>query len=126
MENFHIKADKFIPEIFFDADTGVFNISGESYHEYTQEFYQPVFDWLNEYLKTPGRNITLNFKMTYYNTSSSRRFLELLDILEEYERERQGLVEVNWHYKEKDVDMLESGEEYQEETNLKINLIPYA
>lgn len=123
MENLFIKADTFIPEINFNAQTGELNISGESYHEYTLEFYQPVFNWLTEYLKTPGRNIVLNFRMSYYNTSTSRRFLEMFDMLEEYQEQGKGIVTVNWYYSPEDVDMKESGEEYAEDVNLNFNLI---
>jgi len=123
MENLFIKADTFIPEINFNAQTGELNISGESYHEYTLEFYQPVFNWLTEYLKTPGRNIVLNFCMSYYNTSTSRRFLEMFDMLEEYQEQGKGIVTVNWYYSPEDVDMKESGEEYAEDVNLNFNLI---
>jgi hypothetical protein len=123
MENFHVKADNFVPSIDFNAETGVLNISGESYHEYTLEFYQPAFDWLNRFLAVPGRKVQLNFRMTYYNTSTSRRFLEMFDLLEVYEKEQQGSVEVNWYYNASDVDMKESGEEYQEDTDLTVKLI---
>ncbi len=123
MENFHIKADTFIPEIDFNAGTGVLNISGESYHEYTLEFYQPAFDWLNRFLQSPNQTIQLNFRMTYFNTSTSRRFLEIFDRLETYEKEQGGSVEVNWYYKANDVDMRDSGEEYSEDTDLKVNLV---
>ncbi|MCU0449252.1 MAG: DUF1987 domain-containing protein [Bernardetiaceae bacterium] len=125
MENLYIRAENFIPEIDFDAAAGVLNISGESYHEYTLEFFQPVFEWLKRYFQTPNRHITVNFRMTYYNTSTSRRFLEMLDMMEEYQTNKGGKIEVNWHYKANDVDMMESGEEYREDTNLTINLLPY-
>jgi len=125
MENFHIKAANFIPEINFNADSGVLEIAGESYHEYTQEFYQPVFEWLRKYISEPGKDITFNFRMSYYNTSSSRRFLEIFDLLEDYQNNMGGNVTINWYYKENDLDMLESGEEYAEDTGLPFNLIPY-
>jgi hypothetical protein len=125
MENLYIRAENFIPEIDFDATAGVLNISGESYHEYTLEFFQPVFEWLKRYFQTPGRQITVNFRMTYYNTSTSRRFLEMLDLIEEYQTNKSGQIVINWYYKANDVDMMESGEEYREDTNLTINLLPY-
>ena len=64
--------------------------------------------------------------MTYFNTSSSRRFLEVLNLLEEYQDESEGKVTVNWYYEEGDIDMLESGEEYEEDVNIDFNLIPYS
>ncbi|MEH0153934.1 DUF1987 domain-containing protein [Limibacter armeniacum] len=125
MENFHIEGSTYIPRIDFNASTGVLEIEGESYHEYTMEFFQPIFDWINEYLKEEGRNITMNFKMSYFNTSSSRRFLEILTLLEEYQNNKGGNVTVNWYYEENDVDMQESGEEYADDVELTFNLIAY-
>lgn len=125
MENFHIEGSTYIPRVDFNAETGVLEIEGESYHEYTMEFFQPIFDWINEYLDQEGRTISMNFKMSYFNTSSSRRFLEVLTILEEYKTDKNGEVTVNWYYEENDVDMLESGEEYADDVDLPFNLIPY-
>ncbi len=125
MEKFFMAGENYIPTVDFNYDTGILEISGESYHEYTIEFYQPIFDWLNKYLSEPNRTITFNFRMTYYNTSTSRRFLEIFDILEEYQNEKGGKVTVNWYYQKDDVDMLESGEEYSEDVDLTFNLLPY-
>ena len=124
MEKFHIKGSTYIPNIDLDPETGILEISGESYHEYTTEFFKPVFEWLEEYLKTPNREVVMNFKMTYFNTSSSRRFIEVLTMLEDYHKNNGGNVVVNWHYEENDIDMLESGEEYAEDVDLEFHLIP--
>jgi hypothetical protein len=123
MENFSITGSTYIPTVSFDAETGVLEIAGESYHEYTVEFFQPILEWLREYLSKPGREITFNFKMTYFNTSSSRRFLEILDMLEEYQNEKGGNVSVNWYYRANDLDMLESGEEYSEDVSLPFSFL---
>jgi SiaC family regulatory phosphoprotein len=125
MDNFSIKGSTYIPTVNFDKDTGVMEMSGESYHEYTIEFFQPILAWLHEYLQEPSKNIVFNFKMTYFNTSSSRRFLEIFDMLEDYSKNKSGVVKINWFYKEGDVDMLESGEEYAEDVDLDFEFIPY-
>lgn len=126
MENFHIKGSTYIPAIDFDAENHVLEIAGESYHEYTQEFFQPVFDWLDQYLEEGGNSITFNFRMTYFNTSSSRRFLEILTKLENYQRDKGGNVVINWYYEENDTDMKESGEEYADDVDIEFNFIPYS
>ena len=126
MENFFIESSTYIPKIDFNSETNILLIEGESYHEYTVEFFQPVFEWLEKFLNEPGKDITMNFKMTYFNTSSSRRFLEVLNLLEEYQDEKDGKITVNWYYEEGDIDMLESGEEYEEDVNVDFNLIPYS
>lgn len=125
MENFYNPPDHFIPEINFNATTGELMIAGESFHEYSVEFYQPIFDWLRKFLSIPNQKVTMNFRMTYFNTNTSRRFLEFFDMLEDYESRNKGCVTVNWYYKAHDIDMKESGEEYVADTNIEINLIPY-
>ena len=74
MENFQIEGENYIPTVNFNPESGILEISGESYHEYTIEFFQPIFEWLNQYLEQEGKTIVFNFRMTYFNTSSSRRF----------------------------------------------------
>ena len=125
MENFHIKGSTYIPTVNFNAETGILEIEGESYHEYTMEFFQPIFDWLEQYLEESEKAVTMNFKMSYFNTSSSRRFLELLTTLEDYKMDKEGKVVVNWYYEENDIDMLESGEEYADDVDLEFNLISF-
>lgn len=125
MENFQIEGENYIPTVNFNAETGELEISGESYHEYTIEFFQPIFEWLNKYLEQEGRTIVFNFRMTYFNTSSSRRFLEIFDLIEDYSKNKNGNVTVNWYYEKDDVDMLESGEEYAEDVDLTFNLLSY-
>lgn len=125
MENFYIEGSDYIPEVDLNAETGVFIISGESYHEYTLEFFEPIFEWLKKYTEDEGKNIELNFRMSYFNTSSSRRFLEIMNLLEDYHFNKEGNVVVNWYYEKTDLDMLESGEEYAEDVKLEFNLISY-
>ncbi len=125
IENFYIEGSDYIPEVDFNAETGVLNISGESYHEYTLEFFEPIFEWLKRFTAEGGKKIELNFRMSYFNTSSSRRFLEIMNLLEDYHYSKGGEVVINWHYEKNDLDMLESGEEYAEDVRLEFNLLPY-
>ncbi|WP_020531745.1 DUF1987 domain-containing protein [Flexithrix dorotheae] len=125
MERFYIKGEEFVPEIDLNPDTNILKITGESYHEYTHEFFQPVFDWLEEYTKTEGRNIKLSFRMDYFNTASSKCFFDIIDLLGEYEKESGSNLEIFWYYEDGDIDMLESGEDYLEESGTNIKLIPY-
>lgn len=120
MENLHINGEGFIPEIDFNAEEGVLNISGKSFHENTDEFFEPILKWTRDYVMETYQQTVVNFRMTYFNTTSSKAFLQLLRILEEY----KGEVEVNWYYPEDDDDMLEDGENFRSDTNLIFNLIP--
>jgi hypothetical protein len=126
MENIDIKGfkdDFFIPTVNFNADTGVCEISGESYLEETVEFYNPLIKWLEEYTNS-GKfdKLTFNFKLTYYNTSSSKRIVDILLILKAFE-EKENKLTVNWYYEEDDMDIVEEVEDFMKISKLNINLM---
>jgi len=125
MENFHISAADFIPEVNFDANKYLLEISGQSFHEYTSEFYEPIFQWVEDFLKVSSKDITINFKMTYFNTASSKCLFDIVEMLKEYQESGSGKVTVNWYYQEEDDDMLETGEDFIEDSGMKINLVEY-
>lgn len=126
MEKLFIKKKEFVPEVNFEPAKGQLEISGQSYHEYTAEFFEPLFSWVSSYLKTNGLNITLNYKMTYFNTASSKSFFRIIEMLQEYQEAGKGDAVVNWYYKKDDEDMLETGEDFISDSGWKnINLIAY-
>ena len=127
MENLKIKGSHgvfFIPTVNFDAKTGVCEIAGESYLEDAAEFYEPVLKWIDDFIIVVNKPIVFHFKLTYFNTSSSRRILDILGRLKEYEDEG-GQVTINWYYEEDDSDMEEEVEDFMIESELDINLLPY-
>jgi hypothetical protein len=127
MENIKIKGSKgifYIPTVDFDPKTGICILSGESYLEGTEEFYEPLINWLNQYTKEVNGVIIFNFSLSYYNTSSSKAIISILKFLKNYEK-TGGAIEVNW-YLSHDKEILEEIEDFMIETGVKINLIPEA
>src|SRR5262249_48357005 len=108
----------------FNAITGILEIDGESYPENAMKFYKPVFNWLSEYLTETKKDIVFNFKLEYFNTSSSKCILNILEMLEEAHSNGRK-VELNWYHREDDDDMLESGQEFAEDMSLEFNFIPF-
>jgi hypothetical protein len=126
MQNLDIKGshgDYEVPTVMFNATTGVCELQGESYLEKTAEFYDQLLAWLDEYIAEVNKPITFNFKLTYFNTSSSKRILYILLKLKEYE-DNGGEVTTNWYYDEDDTDMEEEVEDFRIISNLDINAIP--
>jgi hypothetical protein len=68
--------------------------------------------------------LTINVKMTYFNSASSKF---LLDILLEFMKfmSKGNKVEVNWYYEEGDDEILESGEEIADMLGYTFNFIPH-
>ncbi len=127
MENLIIEGSHtnfFIPSVDFNAKTGLCQLSGESFLEDTINFYNPILDWIDEYIETVQGPIAFIIKLTYFNTSTSRSILDILNILKDYQDEG-GEVVVNWHFDENDVDMEEDIDDYIIDTGLEIQKIPF-
>ncbi|MDW8220475.1 MAG: DUF1987 domain-containing protein [Bacteroidota bacterium] len=113
------------PAITARVQEGFVEIAGESYPENSVEFYQPLVRWLQEFMTTQKRHLTLHLRIPYFNTSSSKCLLDMLDMLQSYHYISGGAVEVTWWYDEHDEDMLESGKDLSENLDLKFVLMPY-
>jgi len=126
MEDIHITGNKdcyIQPTVDFVEQSGVCEISGESFMEETGNFYQPLVEWVKEYAKTHDK-IVFVFSLTYYNTSTSKWLLAILKELREMEK-NGGSVSVTWYYTPDDVDMNDDIMDYMVDTGLKIKLTPF-
>lgn len=123
MENLYLEATKYTPEIKTDMDKGELKIYGSSYPENANEFYLPVTRWIESYFSKDNSKLTVNFYIYYFNTSTSKSFLNILELLEKLTEDGND-VNVNWYYTEDDEDSLDSGERLFMEMDLKYQLIP--
>ncbi|EAY24245.1 DUF1987 domain-containing protein [Microscilla marina] len=114
MKSLIITQEKYTPYISFNTDTNIFDIAGESYSEDAFVFYQALLKWLSDYLKVNQRPITLNFRLLYFNTSSSQAIFHILEMLEDYAERENVDVQVNWYAKPNDSSMMEDGLYYQD------------
>lgn len=112
------------PAIIFDDEKNIYSIIGKSLPENPAAFYAPAITWFKELAKvvTSGKEIVLDVQYSYFNTASSKLFLSLLDVLEEFQ-EKEIKVNVNWHYPKGDEDMMEIADSYEELTNIPFVLI---
>ena len=122
MDNYYLQPSPKTPLIQFDPNTGVFEISGRSIPENSIEFYKPLLDWVDEYVKQPNTSTTLSVKLEYFNTSSSKCLVELFRKLEAILE--SSAVKVEWYYEEEDEDMMESGQDFQHILKIPLELIP--
>ncbi len=125
MENINIKASQdglFTPEVNFDAEKGHCIIEGESAFIETGQFFRPLIEWLEKFTKEVREPITFDFKISFFNTGSSRYILQILNLLKKYQDEG-GSVTVNWHYDESNIDIAEEVQDFIIDTNLQINSI---
>lgn len=100
----------FTPYISFNAETGIFEIEGRSIPEVALNIYKPLIDYLDEYVKNPQSETVMFFKLSFFNTSTSKYILEILKKLEGIYKKGYS-VNTFWYYE--DDDMFELATDYQ-------------
>lgn len=118
----HIGRTATSPEIELDLEQGTIDIIGRSLPANSELFYDRVYRWLEEYLKEPLEQTTVNMRMDYLDTSSSKHFYNIFDRLSTV-KERGKAVQVNWHYEIGDEEMAETGKDYQSLFPMEFNFI---
>ena len=120
MENLIIEETKYTPNINLDIN-GTVSIVGKSYPENTFEFYAPVMEWLGTYFEEGNKKLTLNMEITYFNSSSSKLFFDMFDLLDENNSDE---LVINWIYDEENESALEAGEDFKDDfEDLTINFV---
>ncbi|UZP66419.1 DUF1987 domain-containing protein [Desulfovibrio mangrovi] len=115
LKHLQVEATKSSPAIDFNPETHNLSLRGESYPENCSRFYAPVFDWLREYLSvSQNQPMTLEMEIVYFNSSSSKTFMDLFDMLDAAAQAGKSVC-VRWRYDEENETALECGEEFQED-----------
>lgn len=104
------------PAVVIDPKAGLFKLEGESYPEDIAGFFGPVRSTLEESLNEMENGLHVVIDLLYFNSSSARVLMELLDQLEE----RAGddfPVNVDWHCDPDDDITREFAEDICEDLN---------
>lgn len=112
------------PEVILDKTSNEFKFMGKSLPEDVKEFYNPILDWIDEYVNEPNEETVIEFNMEYFNSASSK---QILDILEKFAQvtDKGKKMRVKWHYMQDDEDMEDAGESYADIVNVPFELISY-
>jgi len=124
MEVLSIKGTNQFPEILLDMNKGILKFSGNSLPEDAKGFFEPIMDWVDNYIQSPLLESSITFKMTYYNTPSSKFFFQILKKFEAIHL-KQSAVKVIWKYPEDDIDMRDAGKDLSESIKIPFQLECY-
>jgi len=112
------------PTIILDKVSSRFEFHGKSMLEDARTFFKPVMEWIDEYAEDPNERTEVIYKMTYFNTSSSKLILDMMRKFASMYSDGHD-IEIHWYYTEDDEDMLEAGEIYAERVKVPLKLINY-
>jgi hypothetical protein len=113
------------PKVIFDKDSNTFELSGKSLPENVTDFYQPLYDWLEQYAAAPNEETIISLKIDYFNSASHKAINYILEILATIHQKSKKVL-VKWYFYSDDEDMLESGHDFAELTGLEFDYISYA
>ncbi len=124
MEPLIIKGAENSPSITLNKQENNFEISGRSLPEEVMDFYTPVMNWLDRYVRDPNDKTVFKLKFDYINSASQRAIQEILTVLEKI-KEQGREIEIEWYFMADDDDMKEAGLEYSEIINIPFNFKSY-
>jgi hypothetical protein len=121
MQEIRITRTKTSPEIIMNPE-GIIKIRGRSIHENVAEFFQPVSDWITEYIENPAEVTSVDLNLEYFNSASAKIFISLLQKVT-YVQLKHKKFSINWYYEEGDEDILERGEYFSSVLDVPFNFI---
>jgi hypothetical protein len=110
------------PYVNFDSQSGILKIIGRSIPENPEDFYSKLFDWVNEYFKSPQDETLINVQLEYINSGSSKFILDLFHLIQDY-KIKGNSCKINWYYEEDDEAVLELGKHYQTIIDVPFKLV---
>ena len=120
MTQLNIKATKNTPMVNLNPE-GKMIIQGRSIIEDTFTFYNPIIEWVKN---CSSKKFTLEVRMEYMNTSSSKQVFTLLKSIKENYNIKD--VYIKWYYESDDEDMLEMGKDYESMVHIPIDFYVYS
>ncbi|PKP36136.1 MAG: nuclear pore complex subunit [Bacteroidetes bacterium HGW-Bacteroidetes-15] len=124
MEVLSIKGTSQYPEVLLNSKTGILEFSGNSLPEDAKGFFEPIIDWINNYIESPCEVTTITFRMIYYNTPSSKILFQLLKKFESIHL-KKSTVKIIWQHPDDDIDMKEAGADLSEHVKVPFDLQSY-
>lgn len=106
----YIKGTEDTPEIILDPENAIFEISGRSLPENVNIFFAPVFEWILAYFNDPLPETVFSINLEYFNSSTAKKMVELLLIIESH-FDKGCLIKIVWSYKKNDFTMQRKGED---------------
>lgn len=109
------------PEIILDPG-GIIRIKGRSILENASDFYQPVLEWVEEYVRVPAALTCIDINLEYFNSATAKVLITLIQRVSAVTF-RNAKFKVNWYYEEGDEDILERGEYIESVLEIDFNFI---
>jgi hypothetical protein len=116
IKNIFIERTAKTPEVDFNQHTGDLILDGRSIPENAAKLYEPLMDWINNYIKSPRLTTNFRLKLEYFNTASSIWLAKMVNTLSKIKKEESVLI-VHLYFDLEDFESMDL-EELKEIINL--------
>jgi hypothetical protein len=121
MKELRISPTKNSPEIILNPN-GMIKVLGRSIHENVAEYFEPVEEWIAEYIEVPADVTCVDMNLEYFNSASAKVFIHLLEMLKHVALKNKKFI-FNWYYEDGDEDIYERGEYFASVLDVPFNFI---
>jgi hypothetical protein len=121
MQEKRIPPTKTSPEVILNPE-GIIKIRGRSIQENVTEFFQPIVEWISDYIKNPAEITCVDLKLEYFNSASAKVFIQLFQKITYVQLKHKKFI-FNWYYDDGDEDILERGEYFSSVLDVTFNFI---
>ncbi len=104
-----IEATAKTPKLKVNPEKGLIQLSGISIPEDPRAFFEPFQEAVDKYIVAPKEKTLVEFKLEYFNTSTTLIIRNLLRKLSEMTSKTD--LQIRWYFEEDDEDMGEVGGE---------------
>ncbi|HDZ41958.1 MAG TPA: DUF1987 domain-containing protein [Bacteroidetes bacterium] len=117
----HIPETKSAPEIDFNPDDGMLVLKGKSIPENATKIYEPIIEWLKEYILDPPEKTFLHFNLSYFNTASSIWMARMVKVLSKID-DRDKLLTINLYFHVEEYDEMDD-DDLQDSISIVLKVI---
>jgi len=123
MQKFYLPPTKTSFEVSFDPGENLLEFAGISYPANAMDFFKPVEDWVEGYLASlSSESINISFKVSYFNTSSSKYLYKILEKFSTHHKEH-GTVKILWYHMSEKDNVLEAWKELAFELDMPFEIV---
>jgi len=105
--------------------SGFISLNGNSIIPNAKTFFEPVANWIDDYIQNPAENTEVTLKFNYIDTASVQSIFELLKRLRDIPN-YENRISINWYFEFDDPELLEVGEIMEARLKLKFNYIEFS
>ena len=125
MESIYLEGTNTTPKINFNYAEGLIEIKGRTFPAVYGLFYDPLIEWVREYIKDPKPQTKVIIELDHLNSGSIFAILEIFGLLDRIYKQGKN-IEVKWYYEIDDNDdrfILGVIEDVRVQVIMPINLI---